>query len=623
MTRSEINGNTTIAGDFSSRILRVGCASPKVRTGNIAANRDEILNQIKQAEEKGVSLLFFPEMALTGCEAKDILLNPAVLSACEDALDSICSALEDSPMTVIIGVILRERGILTKKFAVIQHGCIVTYLTDSSLVKDQQLYFAEDGREGDLLVTSGGLEISISTLPGADIQLMSSCENPTIGYSAYIQRKIGCLTGENRNVLLFTAENGTMAIGECGNMAAFSEAFDGCDLIVYDADMDIVTHERMRASRDGLLNEEACFSGDELEYEAFLMNDLETWDGVSPLMRDVSMSPFLPDAKEARDRNLSEIFRLQAHNLAARLDDTYSKVSVVGISGGLDSTLALLVTAYAHSLTGRKPEDIIAITMPGFGTTDRTYDNAISLIKSTGATFREIPIRDAVIQHFSDIGHDISDHSVTYENSQARERTQILMDVANKFGGIVIGTGDLSEEALGWCTYNGDHMAMYNVNSCVPKTVVRETVRWFITEELPQVDYIPEPSLMAESLADIIDTPISPELLPPDEAGNMTQCTEDKVGPYMLHDFFIYHTIRSGASPEKLTRLAVQAFSGIYDENFIRKWQEVFYRRFFTQQFKRNCAPDGVSVGGVDLGYSSWKMSSTTSYAPWLEKMGL
>ena len=319
-----------------------------------------------------------------------------------------------------------------------------------------------------------------------------------------------------------------------------------------------------------------------------------------------------------------EIFSIQAAGLAKRIEHSHSRKSVVGISGGLDSTLALLVCAYTHKLIGRPADDIIAVTMPGFGTTGKTYNNALTIMKLLGAQVREVSIKDAVNQHFRDIGHDPEARDITYENSQARERTQILMDIANQEGGLVVGTGDLSEMALGWCTYNGDHMSMYGVNASVPKTLVRFVVKWVMENKLSgpeeEPDFSSDNALLKTTLQDILDTPISPELLPPDPNGDIAQKTEESVGPYVLHDFFIYYTIRYGMEPEKLLFTAKNAFADEYDEAFIQKWMKVFYRRFFTQQFKRSCVPDGPKVGSVSLSpRGDWRMPSDADPALWLE----
>ena len=344
------------------------------------------------------------------------------------------------------------------------------------------------------------------------------------------------------------------------------------------------------------------------------------------LLRRFSKNPFVPDEPQTFRRHCEDIFRIQTAGLAKRLEHSGARTAVVGISGGLDSTLALLVTAQTFQLLDRKPESIIAVTMPGFGTTDKTYQNALTIMRLLGAQVREISIKEAVLQHFSDIGHAPEDHNVTYENAQARERTQILMDVANQTGGLVVGTGDLSEVALGWSTYNGDHMSMYGVNSGVPKTLVKFVIQWIMENRLSgpleDKEFSGDNVLLRRTLQDIIDTPISPELLPPDKDGEIVQKTEDTVGPYILHDFFLYYTIRCGMRPKKLLFIAKTAFSGQYDEAFIKKWLSVFYRRFFSQQFKRSCVPDGPKVGNVSLSpRGDWRMPSDADAAMWLAEL--
>ena len=592
---------------FDSNILRLMCASPKVKTGDALGNAEKVLQVMREAEKSDVSVLVFPEMTLVGVEAYDILFSGAFLSAQEKAVEKICMASRHSNLLVVLGVSVLENHQLVKNFILIQNGSVVDRFFDNSLTVEQSRYFADLGADTSMAMDAHGF--SFGLWDGADIQIFSSAKKIELGYVEFIKDFIRVKSAVNHNVALFTAENGLMVIAECGKVVAISDPFSGTDAIAYDVDMDVVAHEKMTAVR----RDQVVAPVDDDAYVNESIDKLTTWNGRSDLLRDVRSNPFEPATKKELFKNCREIFKIQAHELAQRLDDTYSKVSVVGISGGLDSTLALLVTAYAHKLSGRKPEDIIAVTMPGFGTTDRTYDNAVQMIKSTGATFKEISIVPAVTQHFKDIEHDPDDKTTTYENAQARERTQILMDISNKYGGIVVGTGDLSEMALGWCTYNGDHMSMFGVNGDVPKTMVKRVVEWFVEEEIPLIDYVTDKEQLAKCLIDVVNTPISPELLPPDENGNIAQCTEDKIGPYELHDFFIYYTVRYGTKPSKLLRLAKYAFNDQYDEEFIRKWLTVFYKRFHTQQFKRNAAPDSVVVGSVDITPSNYKMSSTTS----------
>lgn len=416
-------------------------------------------------------------------------------------------------------------------------------------------------------------------------------------------------------MILFSGSDGILIIAGAGEILSSAYPFDeNADdngrKIVYDVDLDLTAYKK---AKNRAMKSKESYNDIEILRLAFPDGD--------KLYRKISQSPFLPDSQEKSYRNCEEIFNIQVQKLAERIAYTNSKTSVLGISGGLDSTLALLTTVYAHDKLGKPLTDVIAITMPGFGTTDRTYQNALQMMNSLGVTSREISIVNAVKQHFSDIDHPADVHDITYENAQARERTQILMDVANRERGIVIGTGDLSEIALGWCTYNGDHMSMYGSNAGVPKTVIQEVIRWFAEEKISKSEFIQDPKVLKKALLDILSTPISPELLPPDSQGNMNQKTEDNVGPYALHDFFIYHTIRNGATPRKVLFLAKIAFDGIFDEDTIRKWLKIFYKRFFGQQFKRTCSPDGTAVGSVDLSNANWTMASDTFGDEWIDEM--
>ena len=599
--------------NFHWNYLRVMCASPKIKTGDIQGNTDKVIQIINEADKSKVAALFFPEMTLIGVDASDMLFNGAFLPAQKKAIEKICRATKHSNMLISLGIVVAENYKLVKKYLLLQGGQAVVDFYDTNLTSGQARYLTDPCPWPKLAADPTGTTFGLSD--SADVQIFSSSKKIELGYGDFIKDHIKMKSSLNHNVCIFTSENGLMVIAECGKIVAESDPFIGNDAIAYDVDMDVVAHEKMTAKRRDLLDggneEKSSFDIDACLEQS--IDELRDWDGVSSLIRDVRSNPFEPATKEALYKNCREIFNIQAHELAKRLKDTYSKVSVVGISGGLDSTLALLVTAYAHKLSGRKPEDIIAVTMPGFGTTDRTYDNAVKMIKSTGATFKEISIVPAVTQHFKDIEHDPADKTTTYENSQARERTQILMDISNKLGGIVVGTGDLSEMALGWCTYNGDQMSMFGVNGDVPKTMVKRVVEWFVEEEIPAIDYVTDKEVLGECLIDVVNTPISPELLPPDEDGNIAQKTEDKVGPYELHDFFIYYTIRYGMRPEKILRLAEYAFKDQYNKEFIEKWLTVFYKRFFSQQFKRNAAPDSVVVGTIDITPENYKMTSTTA----------
>jgi NAD+ synthase (glutamine-hydrolysing) len=427
---------------------------------------------------------------------------------------------------------------------------------------------------------------------------------------------------ESTTDLVFGGHN---LLAENGNLLSESALFERESNITYgDLDFEMIKFERTYGQN---FEESTSAYCSRIDITRVPLAPIRLLDSVKDkLIRKYQRNPFIPSDPSKVDQRCREIFNIQAAGLAKRMEHTHSKKAVVGISGGLDSTLALLVCAETFKLIGKESKDIIAVTMPGFGTTGKTYNNAQTIMKLLGADVREIPIRDAVLQHFKDISHDPSQHDVTYENSQARERTQILMDVANQEGGLVVGTGDLSEVALGWSTYNGDHMSMYGVNTSVPKTLVRFVIKWVMDHRLSgpgeEKGYSLDNELLRKTLQDIMDTPISPELLPPDESGEIAQKTEDTVGPYILHDFFMFYTIRFGMSPKKLLFIAKSTFAGEYSEEFIKKWLTVFYRRFFSQQFKRSCIPDGPKVGSVSLSpRGDWRMPSDADPAVWLKEL--
>ncbi len=584
----------------SMGFLRVACASYDIKTANISANANIIKNIIEKTESTKTGLLLLPPLALTGSACGDLFLQRKLYDAQRLALFDITEYSEKAKATIIMGAFEKHEGSLYDAYAVIQNGKLMC-ATDDMLLSDE---------ENELLI---GFDDT------CDIQLMTSNEELTVGQTDYVKNLVVAMSAKNKNILMYTAANGILAIAENGKLLEFKTPFDSScdnfDMVVCDVDTQIIAHERL-----ALDNFAYNFEDD---HDVEPIEPLYMYES-SELLRKISAHPFRPDDLANLNANCMQIFEIQAQALAKRLAHTHSKKSVVGISGGLDSTLALLVSVYAHRKLGIPASDIIAITMPGFGTTDRTYDNALLMMKTTGATIREISIVPSVTQHFEDIEHDLKDHSVTYENAQARERTQILMDIANKEGGLVVGTGDLSEEALGWCTFNGDHISMYGVNAGVPKSAIKDIIRWFIDYKLKEdLDFAKDNALLAKTLEDILDTPISPELLPPDEQGNMTQKTEDKVGPYELHDFFIYNVVRYGFSPKKVLFLATIAFDGKYDEDYIKTWLKTFYKRFFAQQFKRTCSPDSPRIGTVDLSPLHWQMPSDVSADIWLEDLEL
>lgn len=641
--------------------IRIACAVPPVRVGDVVKNVEDICLRIREADEKQSDLVIFPELALTGYTCADLFFQDTLLEACKKGLKKIVAFSGDYPaVTVVVGLPVLIQGQMYNCGGVISagrlHGLVPkTYLpnynefyerrwfSSSEDLQVQQVASLDLGLEEDYAVPVGrdvlfrlgdgtvlGVEIcedlwtpmppsTLMTLNGAEVVINLSASNETVGKRSYRRRLVqhqssicNCIYGyvsagctESTQDLVFSghsiiAENGTVLVENQDQIATDY-------LLVHDADVGKVRAERRKNKS---VRDATSFYGK--------MEPMRTLDcGCQPLRSDGSIYklnklPFVPSSETDRLERCLSIFRIQVMGLAQRLK-LIGANAVIGVSGGLDSTLALLVAVEAMRYLGRPATDVYGITLPCFGTSDRTYNNAWKLMKALGISCKEINIRDAVNIHFRDIGHDPSVHNATYENSQARERTQILMDYASVVGGIVIGTGDLSELALGWCTYNGDHMSMYGVNASIPKTLIR----WMIAS----ISESPEFASSREILLDILDTPISPELLPPDESGKIAQHTEDLVGPYPLHDFFIYQVIRYGFSPEKVYRLACRSFAGEYDEQTIKKWLKSFYRRFFTQQFKRSCMPDGVKVGTVSLSpRGDWRMPSDASGRIWMEE---
>lgn len=578
--------------DNNMGFIRVACGCPRSVNGDIGRNTMSVANLIMEAEKEGAGIILLPPQSFAGTGCGDLFFQEHLRRMQEEAIGDVADTFSKAKILAIAGCFERHGSTVYDAYAVFQKGDVICGTDDLVLWDDEN-------------------ELLIGFDDDCHIQMMTSDEEITVGQMAYTRELVKITSAKNKNIVMFAAANGILMIAENGKIMIENGPFDADNMIICDVDTELILHERITS--DDFDDEGIDIS------EAEPIDPVHMWEGPE-LERKVSSAPFRPDDPEMLASNCREIFEIQSAALAKRLAAIHAKKSVVGISGGLDSTLALLVCTYAHRKLGMPTEDIIAITMPGFGTTDRTYDNALAMMKSTGATVREISIVDSVTQHFKDIDHDINDHSVTYENAQARERTQILMDIANKEGGIVVGTGDLSEEALGWCTFNGDHISMYGVNAGVPKSAIKDIVRWVIDVKLKEdPEFSKDNDLLAKTLEDILNTPISPELLPPDEAGNMTQKTEDKLGPYELHDFFIYHTVRYGATPEKLFFLACKAFEDKYDEEYIKKWLETFYRRFFTQQFKRSCSPDSPRVGTVDLSPAHWNMPSDASSDIWVK----
>ena len=633
--------------------VKVAAAVPLVQVADCFYNIEKIEGLMRQASEKGVQIIAFPELSVTGYTCLDLFAQQTLLDGAEEALLQLVSNTADLDILTIVGVPLRTENRLINAAVVFQKGAIrgvvpKTYLPNYKEFQEQRWFTsATELRESTisigeeeypmgshLLFRSGrltaGIEIcedlwvpvppsSLLAMEGANIIFNLSASNELIGKHAYLrslicQQSARCMAGyvyassgfgESSTDLVF-AGNGIIA--ENGNLLAESPRFTMEEqLVISEIDIETLQNDRQ-------VNTSFMYGTSGLPKEKAQVVDFQVRipDGFS-LTRPVDPHPFTPSGEALKER-CEEIFHIQVAGLAKRLVHAHAQTAVVGISGGLDSTLALLVTVMTFDVLKMPRGQIIGITMPGFGTTDRTYTNACDLIRSLGVTLKEIPIKEACLQHFRDIDHDPSVHDVTYENCQARERTQLLMDVANQKNGLVIGTGDLSELALGWATYNGDHMSMYGVNGSIPKTLVKYLVEWVANHKVDDASRL--------TLLDIVDTPISPELIPADENGNIKQKTEDLVGPYELHDFFLYHFLRFGSHPSKIYFLAQKAFAGIYDNATVKKWLYTFCRRFFQQQFKRSCLPDGPKVGSVSLSpRGDWRMPSDAVSRLWLEEI--
>ena len=631
--------------------LKVAAAVPHVRVGDCDFNTERIAAMAEEAAQRGVEIVAFPELAVTAYTCADLLLQPALLDAADEALARLVKATRKLPLVIIAGAPLRHGSTLYNCAVVFTQGRVLgvvpkTYIPDytefyenrwfasGAGISEETISVAEQSADfgADLTFGINGTEFGVEicedlwtaippsshlALNGAKVIFNLSASPESVGKHAYLRQLVAqqsartlagyvyCSAGfgESSTDLVF-AGNGIVA--ENGRILRESGRFRLEEQLVV-ADIDIQRLEFERRRNTSFRMHEGAAENTVIE--------MEVPEGLraAALDRDIDPMPFVPQDEAHRSERCEEIFQIQSHGLAKRLVHTRCEKAVIGISGGLDSTLALLVTVRTFDKLGLDRAGIIGITMPGFGTTDRTYNNALELMRGLGVTIREIPIRDACTQHFQDIGLDPGCRGAAYENAQARERTQILMDVANMEGGLVIGTGDLSELALGWATYNGDHMSMYGVNASIPKTLVRHIVQYYgdtcTSDTLRDVLY------------DILDTPVSPELLPTDESGTeMTQKTEDLVGPYELHDFFLYYGIRWGFEPSKVKRLAKYAFEGDYPDEVIDKWLKTFYRRFFSQQFKRSCLPDGAKIGSVTLSpRGDWRMPSDAVAKLWLE----
>ena len=628
--------------------IKVAAATPDIRVADVDYNKGQIIKQMDEAAEAGAKIIVFPELCITGYTCSDLFLQDILLNSAKKALVEIAEHTKNLDALVFVGVPIAVGGELYNVAAALNHGNILGFTTKSFLPNYGEFYEMRQFRPGpkkaekilfggkeipfgpqllfvenqmaNLIVSAEICEDVWSPVPpsieaareGATVIVNCSASDETIGKASYREALISGQSarlisgyiyanageGESTTDLVFGGHN---LIAENGTILAEAKRFSN-GIIYTEFDVQKIANERRKNTTFTETQEHV------LPRIPFGLEQTETI-----LTRTFPSRPFVPRDDQERAKRCEEILTIQAMGLKKRLAHTYAKSAVVGISGGLDSTLALLVTAKAFDALGLERSGITAVTMPCFGTTDRTYQNACKMSLKVGATLREVRIGDAVMQHFKDIGHDPQDHSVTYENSQARERTQVLMDIANQTGGLVIGTGDMSELALGWATYNGDHMSMYGVNASVPKTLVRHLVHYFADTC--------EDSSLKEVLYDVLDTPVSPELLPPKD-GEIAQKTEDLVGPYELHDFFLYYFLRMGYEPGKIYRIAKLSFAGEYDDETIYKWLRTFCWRFFSQQFKRSCLPDGPKVGTVALSpRGDWRMPSDACVALWIQNL--
>lgn len=634
--------------------VKVCCATPKIKVADVDHNVNEIIKLMYDASENGAKVIVFPELCITGYTCQDLFLQGKLLDKALEGLDRIIDATNGIDALVFVGTPLEVDGKLYNTAAAIFAGHILAFIPKKNLPNYAEYYEARHfypgfsdpvciGYKGqDVVIGQNvifttpavkGLQIACEicedlwvadtpstrhAMNGANLIVNLSAGNEIIGKAEYRRMLVKATSarlvcgyvycdagdGESTQDLVFPGHN---LIAENGTLLSESKCFKA-NTIYADIDVERLRTERRRITTFNVNDPSQVIDNNNYAKITFDIEQKET-----RLDRQFYRFPFVPADDKERNERCEHILSIQSEGLKKRLLHTGAKKSVIGLSGGLDSTLALLVMAKAFDLCGLDRSGIIAVTMPCFGTTDRTYNNALTLAKTLNTTLREINIEKAVRVHFEDIGHDENDLSVTYENCQARERTQVLMDIANKEGGLVIGTGDMSELALGWATYNGDHMSMYGVNAGVPKTLVRHLVKYYADTC--------KNNALSEALLDVLNTPVSPELLPPKD-GDISQKTEDLVGPYELHDFFLYYMLRCGFAPSKVYRVAKQAFNGVYDEETILKWLKTFYRRFFTQQFKRSCLPDGPKVGAVALSpRGDLRMPSDAVSKLWLDEL--
>lgn len=624
--------------------IRVAAATPKIQVADCMYNREQIEQMMKEAYERQASLVVFPELCLTGYTCGDLFLQDILLDQTLNALKDLLEASKSIDLLIVVGMPLEVNSKLYNVAVFFKAGQILGVIPKTFIPNYSEFYEArhfERGIKKPICIELLGQDVWFGTqllfkcsnmpglviggeicedlwapnppsiqhaLSGATVILNLSASDEVAGKSDYRKSLVagqsarlvcayvyaGAGDGESTTDLVFPGHD---LICENGTCLAESKSFEN-GIVYADIDLGRLNSDRRRMT--------TFIQNSDVDY---MYIPFEMCKKELELERFIDPNPFVPTGDGDRQKRCEEILNIQAVGLKKRLEHTHCQNAVVGISGGLDSTLALLVTVRAFDMLGMDRKKIMAVTMPCFGTTDRTYNNACQLVNDLGADLHEVNIKDAVTLHFKDINQDLNNHDVTFENGQARERTQVLMDLANQRGGMVIGTGDLSELALGWATYNGDHMSMYGVNASIPKTLVRHLVQYY-------ADTLAEESLKAV-LLDILDTPVSPELIPPKE-GEITQKTEDLVGPYELHDFFLYYMIRFGFAPSKIYRLACKAFDGEYTSDTILKWMKNFYHRFFTQQFKRSCVPDGPKVGSVALSpRGDWRMPSDASARIW------
>ncbi len=634
--------------------IKVACATPKVKVADVDFNVKAIIEQIKEANKNGAKLIVFPELCITSYTCQDLFYQHRILDKALDGLAEIVSSTDSLDALIFVGLPIEINGKLYNVAAAIHSGKLLALVPKKNIPNYGEFYEARHFTKGfasPVRVAVNGCEVPVGqniifnvpsvkglqvaceicedlwvcdtpstrhAMNGANVIVNLSAGNEIIGKSEYRRMLVQSTSarlvcgyiytdageGESTQDLVFPGHN---IIAENGSVLSESKCFT-TGIIYGDLDIERIRHERRRITTFNVDT-----SDNENKDAEYIKITVDIKKDETAISRDFPRTPFVPAADDERNNRCNHILNIQSYGLKKRIEHINAKTAVVGLSGGLDSTLAMIVAVKAFDLAGRDRKDLIAVTMPCFGTTDRTYNNACEMAKALGVTLKEIRIDKSVRQHFEDIGHDENDHSVTYENCQARERTQVLMDIANKDGGIVIGTGDMSELALGWATYNGDHMSMYGVNAGVPKTLVKYLVRYY-------ADTCEDDGLR-NVLYDVLDTPVSPELLPPKD-GVISQVTEDLVGPYELHDFFLYYMLRCGFSPKKIFRIACKSFEKDYDKDIILKWLKNFYRRFFSQQFKRSCLPDGPKVGSTSVSpRGDLRMPSDAVCNAWMEEL--